>query len=117
MPTRQGTEIDACWGTSRQVADVVDLTTARRQIVDYVMVKQRAQLRREDIDQLPKLKKIGRRGTGYGGIDSAYAAERGITATNIAEYATTAVEEFTFGIVMENLRAIAKAKKQASTGN
>jgi D-3-phosphoglycerate dehydrogenase len=56
-------------------------------------------------------------GTGYGGIDTAYAASKGITVTNVAGYATEGVAEFAFGILIEHLRDIAKAKQQAKAGD
>ena len=84
---------------------------------DGLLVRLGAKVGKDLIDKLPKLKYIGMLGTGYGGIDTAYATSKGITVTNIADYATESVAEFTFGIILEYLRDIAKARKQAKDGD
>jgi glycerate dehydrogenase len=84
---------------------------------DGLLVKLGAKVNKDLMNKLPNLKYIGMLGTGYGGIDTAYAASRGITVTNIADYATEGVAEFTFGILLEYLRDIAKARTQAKSGN
>lgn len=84
---------------------------------EILLVKLGVKINKEIIDQLPSLQYIGMLGTGYGGIDTDYASKRGITVTNIADYATQSVAEFTFGILLEYLRDIAKAKHQAKAGN
>lgn len=84
---------------------------------DGLLVKLGAKVPKELIDKLPNLKYIGMLGTGYGGIDTNYAAGRGITVTNIADYATEGVAEFTFGILLEYYRDIAKARSQAKAGD
>jgi len=68
------------------------------------------------IDSMPRLKYIGMYGTGFGRIDAAYAAKKGITVCNIAGYATEGVAEFVFSILLENLREITRAKIQAQAG-
>ena len=84
---------------------------------DALLVKLGAKVGKDLIDKFPNLKYIGMLGTGYGGIDTNYAASKGITVTNIADYATEGVAEFTFGILLEYLRDIAKARMQAKDGN
>ncbi len=76
---------------------------------DALLVKLGSKVPKEVIDQLPKLKYIGMLGTGYGGIDTAYAESKGITVTNIADYATEGVTEFTFGILIEWCRGVSRA--------
>jgi len=100
-------ELDAL-AEKRVIGELADNTDA-----DGLLVKLGAKVLEETIDQLPSLKYIGMLGTGYGGIDAAYAASKGITVTNIADYATEGVAEFTFGILLEHIRAIAHAKGQA----
>ena len=104
-------ELDAL-ADARVIGEVADNTDA-----DTLLVKLGAKVPKELIDQLPNLKYIGMLGTGYGGIDTAYAASKGITVTNISDYATEGVAEFTFGILLEHFRAIAHAKKQAKDGD
>jgi phosphoglycerate dehydrogenase-like enzyme len=84
---------------------------------DGLLVKLGAKVPKELLDKLPNLKYIGMMGTGYGGIDVEYASSKGITVTNIADYATEGVAEFTFGILLEYYRDIAKARTQAKAGN
>ena len=84
---------------------------------DALLVKLGAKIGKDIIDKFPKLKYIGMLGTGYGGIDVKYASQKDIAVTNIADYATEGVAEFTFGILLEYLRSITKAKSQAKKGN
>lgn len=84
---------------------------------DVLLVKLGAKVPKELIDKFPNLKYIGMLGTGYGGIDVRYADSKGITVTNIADYATEAVTEFTLGILLEYYRDISNARKQAKDGN
>jgi phosphoglycerate dehydrogenase-like enzyme len=84
---------------------------------EALLVKLGAKVDKNVIDQLPNLKYIGMLGTGYGGIDTEYAAGKGIAVTNIADYATEGVAEFTFGVLLEYYRDIAKARNQAKAGN
>lgn len=76
---------------------------------DALLVKLGAKVPKELIDKFPNLKYIGMLGTGYGGIDAAYAASKGITVTNIPDYATEGVVEFTFGILIEWCRGVSRA--------
>ncbi|MCH8244660.1 hypothetical protein IIB97_02120 [Patescibacteria group bacterium] len=72
---------------------------------------------KEMIDSAPNLKYIGMLGTGYGRIDTAYAASKGITVCNIAGYSTQGVAEFGFGVILEHLREISRARAEAESGN
>ncbi|OGK59363.1 hypothetical protein A3H84_03930, partial [Candidatus Roizmanbacteria bacterium RIFCSPLOWO2_02_FULL_40_13] len=84
---------------------------------EALLVKLGSKVGKEVVDAFPNLKYIGMLGTGYGGIDTRYATKKGITVTNIADYATEGVSEFTFAILLEYLRSIEKAKTQAKQGN
>ena len=81
-----------------------------------LLVKLGAKVPKELIDKLPNLKYIGMLGTGYGGIDTAYAASKDISVTNIADYATEGVAEFTFGMLIEWARGIARSLQMAHEG-
>lgn len=76
---------------------------------DGLLVKLGAKVPKDLMDKFPNLKYIGMLGTGYGGIDTAYAASKGIIVTNIADYATEGVAEFTFGILIEWCRGVSRA--------
>ncbi len=84
---------------------------------DCLLVRLGAKVGKEIINKAPKLKYIGMLGTGYGGIDTSYAASKNITVCNIADYATEAVSEFAFSLILECIRDIEKAKRQAKEGD
>ncbi|MEK7059306.1 MAG: 2-hydroxyacid dehydrogenase [Patescibacteria group bacterium] len=117
-----GSELeDSYWGEIDALVESREIVSELRSpdiaTEDGLLVKLGAKVGKDSIDAMPKLKYIGMLGTGYGGIDTAYAASKGITVTNIADYATEAVSEFTFGILLEYYRDIAKARSQAKSGN
>lgn len=53
-------------------------------------------LRREEMEQLPKLKYIGVLATGYNVVDVEAARERGIIVTNVPAYSTESVAQMVF---------------------
>ena len=53
-------------------------------------------LRRQEIEQLPKLKCIGVLATGYNVVDVEAARERGIIVTNVPAYSTESVAQMVF---------------------
>lgn len=53
-------------------------------------------LRRQEIEQLPRLKYIGVLATGYNVVDVAAAKERGIIVTNVPAYSTESVAQMVF---------------------
>ena len=69
------------------------------------------------IDSLPKLTYIGLLATGSATVDCAYAKTKGITVCNIPGYATEAVAEWVFALVLEHLRSIEKAKVAGRGGD
>lgn len=69
------------------------------------------------INQAPNLRYIGMLGTGYGRIDTAYAATKGIVVCNVADYSTEGVAEFTFACILEHLREICRARRQGGEGD
>ena len=85
--------------------------------IDCLLVKLGAKVREETISSAPNLKYIGMLGTGYGGIDDSYAAARDIAVCNIAGYSTQAVAELAFGVVLEHIRELERAKSQARKGD
>lgn len=70
-----------------------------------------------DINRLPKLQYIGVLGTGYGKVDTNYAKTKKVTVTNVPGYSTESVAEFVFAAILENIRELERAKKQAREGN
>ncbi len=84
---------------------------------DCLLVKLGATVDKQMIDKAPNLKYIGMLGTGYGRINTEYAAKKGITVCNIAGYSKEAVAELAFGILIEQIRMIEQMKVQARKGN
>jgi phosphoglycerate dehydrogenase-like enzyme len=72
---------------------------------------------KELINRLPNLRYIGILATGTGPVDIEYAKEKGITVTNIPGYCTESVAEFLFGVILEKLRNLEKAKQVIRTGD
>ncbi len=100
-------ELDGLTGSRVLVASEAELSSNTE--ADGLLVKLGAKVPKTLIDKFPNLKYIGMLGTGYGGIDTAYAASKNITVTNIADYATEGVAEFTFGILIEWCRGVSRA--------
>lgn len=84
---------------------------------DCLTVKLGATVDKSMIDSAPNLRYIGMFGTGYGRIDTAYASKKGIVVCNIAGYSKEGVAELVFGMILENIREIGRAKLQAKNGN
>lgn len=68
---------------------------------------------KELIDLAPKLKYIGVLSTAYGKVDYAHAATKNIAVCNIPGYSTEAVAELAFGAILQQIRDLERAKKQA----
>lgn len=79
---------------------------------DCLLVRLGAGVDKEMIDSAPNLKYIGMLGTGYGRIDTHYATLKHITVCNIAGYSTEGVAELVFGVILEHIRELARAKSQ-----
>jgi lactate dehydrogenase-like 2-hydroxyacid dehydrogenase len=69
------------------------------------------------IDGLPQLKYIGVLATGYGTVDIDYAKRKKIIVSSIPGYSTESVSEWVFGLILENLRDLERAKKVARKGD
>ena len=109
-------QVDNSVETRVLIADMQSIT-ADEADADAILVRLGAKVDKGIIDSLPKLKYIGMLGTGFAGIDGTYAAGKNITVTNIADYATQAVTEFTFGVILEHLREVSKARVAAAAGD
>ena len=72
---------------------------------------------RRCIELAPRLRYIGVLGTGYGRVDTAHAASRGITVCNVADYSTQAVAEFVFGVLLAHLRELGRARERTRAGD
>lgn len=84
---------------------------------DCLLVNQGMMVDKKIIDSAPNLKYTGILATGYNRIDTSYAKSKNIIVCNIPGYATESVAEFVFGMILEHLRAIEKAKQVARQGD
>lgn len=84
---------------------------------DCLTVRLGATVDKTIIDQAPNLKYIGMFGTGYGRIDTSYAAKKGIAVCNIAGYSREGVAELVFGMILDQIRELERAKSQARKGD
>ena len=84
---------------------------------DCLLVKLGATVDKTIIDNAPNLRYIGMLGTGYGRIDTVYATKKDITVCNIGGYSTEGVAELAFGLLLEHIRDIGRAKMQARNGD
>lgn len=66
-----------------------------------IMLTNKCLITKKVIDALPNLRYIGELATGYNNIDTAYAASRGITVTNIPAYSTESVVQTVFALILE----------------
>lgn len=69
------------------------------------------------IDSLPKLKYIGLLATGTGTVDLNYAKQKKVVVCNIPGYCTESVAEYVFGLILEHLRDLERAKQKARKGD
>lgn len=66
-----------------------------------VIITNKKLLTKEVLSQLPKLKYISTLATGFNMIDTAYARERGVIASNIPAYSTDGVSQLVFALLLE----------------
>lgn len=69
------------------------------------------------IDSLPNLKYIGLLATGTGTVDLEYAKSKKIVVSNVPGYCTESVAEYVFGLILEKLRDLSRAKQVAACGD
>jgi phosphoglycerate dehydrogenase-like enzyme len=97
-------------------ADSSDLKS-QLALCDGLLVKLGATVDKAVIDSAPRLKYVGMFGTGYGRIDTVYAKEKGVTVCNISGYSREGVAELVFGMLLEHIRELSRAKIQATSGD
>lgn len=68
------------------------------------------------IDALPSIKYIGATSTGYNVIDTEYAAEKGITVTNVPAYSTDFVAQHTFALMLDYCNRVALHNSAVKAG-
>ena len=78
------------------------------QFKDYEIISSfiNSQFSKEVLDQLPNLKLIATRSTGFDHIDLNYCREKGIMVSNVPTYGSHTVAEYTFGLILCLVRKI-----------
>lgn len=76
-----------------------------------------SEVKRENIDQLPHLKMITTRSTGWDHIDAAYCKEKNIAVCTVPEYGTHTVAEHTFALLLAISRCLLPSLERAKKGD
>lgn len=99
---------DLSWDWMKELVDEVVIYDSSEQdeVVERakdadILVTNKKLLTREVLSQLPKLKYISTLATGFNMIDTEYARERGILASNIPAYSTDGVSQLVFALLLE----------------
>ncbi|RYG24778.1 hydroxyacid dehydrogenase [bacterium] len=85
--------------------------------VDALAVVHGHPVSEETIVQIPRLRLIVTRSTGFDHIDLAASEARGIAVCNVPEYGSTTVAEFTMGLILSLARNIHRAYVGSSEGH
>lgn len=72
-----------------------------------------SKISKEILEKLPKLKYIVTRSTGFDHIDIQACKEKNILVSNVPEYGSDTVAEFTFGLLLDVTRNITQSVIQA----
>jgi len=81
-----------------------------------IAITNKAQLRRETLAQLPRLKMVAVSATGSDNVDIAYCKERGIVVSNIRNYASHTVPEHVFMLVLALRRNLLAFREDVQKG-
>ncbi len=99
---------DLSWEWLKDYFDevVIHEASEQNQVVERakdadVIITNKKLLTKEVLSQLPKLKYISTLATGFNMIDTAYARERGVIASNIPAYSTDGVSQLVFALLLE----------------
>lgn len=74
-------------------------------------------IHKDVIDQLPNLKCIATRSTGFDHIDVEYAKQKGVRIVNVPEYGSDTVAEHTFALILSLTRKIYQSVNQSKNLN
>jgi len=83
---------------------------------DIMSVFVNSEVSKEIIDQLPNLKLIQTRSTGYDHVDVEYAKSKGIKVATVPSYGAHTVAEFTFALILSLSRKPIDAYQQLRIG-
>lgn len=99
---------DLSWDWMKELVDEVVIYDSSEQdeVVERakdadILVTNKKLLTKEVLSQLPNLKYISTLATGFNMIDTEYAREKGILASNIPAYSTDGVSQLVFALLLE----------------
>jgi D-lactate dehydrogenase len=84
---------------------------------DVISVFIHSKITKDELNQMPNLKYIQTRSTGYDHIDIAACYQKGVIVSNVRGYAGPAVGEFSFGLLLDATRKICVAVNRLKNGN
>lgn len=85
--------------------------------VEILSIFINSSLSREVIDTFPNLKYIATRSTGYDHIDIEYCKEKNIQVSNVPEYGSNTVAEYTFALILSLTRKLYQSVNQSKNLN
>ncbi len=93
-----------------------DKTVKLAKEAEIISIFINSNLSKELIDQIPNLKLIVTRSTGFDHIDCGYAKEKGIKVANMPAYGSRTVAEFTFALILALSRKVLRASHEVKSG-
>jgi glycerate dehydrogenase len=81
-----------------------------------VVITNKCPVSKAAIEQLPQLKFVAVTATGYNIVDVAAARERGIPVSNVPEYGTNAVAQFTWSLILELCHHVGRHSESVHAG-
>lgn len=93
----------------------VDIEKAKE--ADVISLSIYSRIDKKILKDLPRLKLITTRSTGFDHIDTKECSKKGITVSNVPAYGEKTVAEHTFALILSLSRNIHKAYVRASKGN
>ncbi len=83
---------------------------------DIISVFVRSKITSQVIDAFPNLKMIALRSTGFDNVDIKHAQKKNIVVSNVPDYGSHTVAEFTFGLILSLSRKIPEAIEKVKVG-
>ena len=81
-----------------------------------IIVTNKATLFADTLAQLPKLRFVAVTATGYNVVDLAETKKRGVPVSNVPEYSTNSVAQFTIGLILELVHRIGEHSLAVRSG-
>jgi glycerate dehydrogenase len=82
-----------------------------------ILITNKCAVSAESIEQLPVLKFIAVTATGFNAVDVAAARRRGIPVSNVPEYGTQTVAQFTWALILELCHHVEKHAASVAAGD